>query len=732
MRNDAAFMLRNSTRKRVYGTLTLLVLLSGILLFCARPALADDKSPDQSLVKVWRSILGPVEVHLVFTDADGKQQDYSLAEAPPEFVKKLTPRLQAESKFPLLQPKIRYFDGLWLAKNAAVCKEAVADTQQTYPAGGTNTAYDVTCRPFKVGTISAYIEPNAPAYFKKYNNMGAEVIPAGGYPTGHVWQLQLEFGVPAVNVIRYTLTTPCTCHDQHNVLGVVVCNKDPDFTSFFDVSVIVRTNSTEVNSMKFGPRPQMQSGYLAMQTALVLKDGKAIEQQIAGLESTLERQLEIDVASLATDEFSFGVVIYQFLEDLFKYGIGGLFEMSCNGQMFHNLSIDPSGGATYNLATVQQMTKTVSQAFKTLFLALDSASKLGFTSLDVVKGPQSSLIFKLTYPAPGKTEPTNGIAAENAAQKKGIQLVTASIGTPTQQVKAGFPVMVRGNNFTKPYVNALDISWGKTVAGIADTQLEWGPKGGAMQKVDVKFATSYHAANLKPSTAYQFRVHECDQIACAPLSGWFTTSTEGGGSGEVTLWLDNNAGQPIGTGTLLPNGSFNAKVTIPANTTAGTHTINASSGVAAATGPAGRRSLSNPSSTGGMAPNASVQITVIGQTGLRAAGGTGAGLAGGNPSISVMNTQTRTALKPPINLLYPSTFRLRGNGFAPAVTVTVHLDTATGPQLGTAITNKIGIFAGNFKIPMTQSGLHTLVAVQVANGRTLQASEAVQLASQPK
>jgi len=102
--------------------------------------------------------------------------------------------------------------------------------------------------------------------------------------------------------------------------------------------------------------------------------------------------------------------------------------------------------------------------------------------------------------------------------------------------------------------------------------------------------------------------------------------------------------------------------------------------------------------------------------------------AQGPPAIAVMNTATHTPLKPPIDLLYPSTIRLRGEGFAPGVTVTVHLDTRTGPRLGTAVPGKVGNFLGNFNIPMTSSGPHTIIAVQ----GTIQASEAVTLVSQPK
>ncbi len=215
--------------------------------------------------------------------------------------------------------------------------------------------------------------------------------------------------------------------------------------------------------------------------------------------------------------------------------------------------------------------------------------------------------------------------------------------------------------------------------------------------------------NLKPSTAYQFRVQECDAISCSPIARLAGDILQSGGSTTVKLWLDNKPGQQIGTAALGPRGGFVIKATIPAGTAAGTHTLNAA--------------------TTGNTPEASAQITVAGVALPGTTGSLGSGIgAASTATIAVMNTTTHTAYKPPINLLYPSTFRLRGDGFAPGTAVTVHLDTPTGPQLGTATPAKNGIFLGNFTIPTTSGGNHKLVAVQ----GTIQASEAVTLMAQPK
>jgi hypothetical protein len=690
----ASFMRLNSTVQRARRFLPALVLTSIAFLSSARSALAQKSSPvcvpaDYQKNAVYEcEIWGPVEVHLVFTDADGKQQDYSLAEAPADFLAKLPPALQAESKFPLLQPKVRYFDAQWLANRDTICNEVIKNVEQAMPYGQNNQAYNVSCRPFKYGFMSLGIVPSAPSYFTQYNSQGAEVIPAGGYPTNKVRQLQIALSVP-LNVVPFTVTSPCTCRQSN-----LTCNKDPDFTMAFSVTFNVAANSTELDAWKFGPKPQMKIEYYAGMDALGWTDGKDFEVQVAKLESTLETQLAGTLATLAaTGDLSVVGLVGELVYDLFKYGIGGIYEATCDAGLYN--TVDGYLSGEYNTTTVVKMANQASDAFKTLFLALDTASSIGFTGMDI-EGVgdemkyQTALQFRLTYPAPAKPKLQNGAATLN----KGIHLTPPSIGTGGQQVKPGAPFLVNGSNFLLAYTDELDIGWDKTVAGIDKSQLQWGPKGGATQTASLD-VDGYKATGLKPSTAYQFRVQECDTITCSPWSDLFETSTESSGSGTVKLWLDDNIAQTIGTAPLGPDGGVVIKATIPAGTPPGTHTLNAG--------------------TNGTTPEASAQITVAGGSGAAA-------------TIAVMNTMTHTAYAPPINLLDPSTFTLRGDGFTPGVTVTLHLDTAAGAQLGTATPNSAGIFQGNFNLPSTSTGTHQLVAVQ----GTIQASQEVEVAAQPK
>jgi hypothetical protein len=405
--------------------------------------------------------------------------------------------------------------------------------------------------------------------------------------------------------------------------------------------------------------------------------------------------------ALTTLAFSDGSSIFaaigELVVDLFKYGPGSLLEATCDSNLYGTVSASLAGlgnNTATDAPTIIKMANQADDAFKTLYEALQSGSDVGFAQLDVVQGayPDLGLQFRLTD-APAKPALQNAIAARN----NGIHLVRASIGTGGEQIKPGVPFPVSGGNFALPSANELDISWNRTIntMGAGTTTLQWGPKDGTMQTVPLVLSAISYAANatatglgfstpatLKPSAPYQFRVQECDTIACSPWSDWLETSTQSGGSSNVKLWLDNDAADSIGTGMVGPDGGFSIEATIPAGTAAGSHTINAGIG--------------NDS-------EASVQVTVA-----------GAGGSGSSASISVMNTSTHTAFTPPINMTDPNPFTLRGYGFAPSATVTVYLDSAAGTKLGTAIPGKDGAFQGNFNMPNTSTGAHKLVAVQGA------------------
>jgi hypothetical protein len=346
-------------------------------------------------------------------------------------------------------------------------------------------------------------------------------------------------------------------------------------------------------------------------------------------------------------------------------------------------------------------------AFRTLFIALDSGSAVGFSKLDLAKGKGDGLRFELTD-TPAKPTITGSGGANKAAQN-GIHLVTPSIGTGGQQLRPGVPFLVSGTDFPYTETGRITVSWDRTLSIAGKSTLKWGPKGGTMQPVTLLTTDTYSPIGLsfttpttiKASTPYQFQVQECDTIACSPWSDPLEVTPEPAGNDNVKLWLDNDTSKSIGTGVVAPEGGFEAQVTIPSGTAPGTHTINAAKS--------------------GNTPEASVQVTVAGP-----------GAAGSSATISIINTGTRAAMTPPVNLAYPTTFPLRGDGFAPGVVVAVYIDSAAGTQLGTATPDAAGSFLASIKLPTAQPGLHKLVAIQVNGGSTTQASVAVDFMSQPK
>jgi len=744
------FPLRNSIWQRVRGILTVVVLFMAAFLVPTCPALAagqkdhpgKTKETYQTLENEQRLILGGIEVHLVFTDADGKEQDYSLAEAPPDFLQKLTPAMRLEAARPLLKPKdpkVGFFDALWHEHAPAVCQQVVASLKQSFPAGASHEAYDATCRPFKYGSLYAVVYPKVKGTFANVNSMGVTVEGDPNAPQNPwVRQLQIEFYVPPLSIVPFRMTTPYTCHEKKGA-----CDADPHFTMMYDLEINLVANSLDLDAMRLSPASPVHPEYYVQSVHVVRKAGSDIEKQIVEAEVKIAVQLAVDlVSALSDDGLSFITIVVQVIQDLVKYGLGGLIDNIGNEAFYHQIAV---GGIPINPdpTPVVKMANRAAVALNVLFAALNSGINKGFTKLDVERGPKHNLIFKLTYPAPAKTGVSNVAATQNAVKKK-IPLSPPFIGTPVQQVKAGFPVMVHGHSFPEIYTNDLEVAWGKTVSGPATTQVEWGPKGNQTQNKDVvKFITKFRAPNLKPATTYEFRVHECDPISCAPWSDSADFATQAGGSNEVTLWLDNDLAQPLGTATLLPNGSFATKVTIPANTAAGKHTINASTGAGPRAGMASVVDTTvNPGPGGvgrptvaGEKPQASYEITVVAP-------------GGATPTISILDPTTRIAAKAPVTLYSSQMYTVRGARFAANGPVSLHLDTATGPKLGSATTNKVGMFQATFRAPVSTVGAHQLVhqlvaiqqirvrgiasATNAGGERTLQATEEVNLLAQPK
>jgi len=265
-------------------------------------------------------------------------------------------------------------------------------------------------------------------------------------------------------------------------------------------------------------------------------------------------------------------------------------------------------------------------------------------------------------------------------------------------VVAGSTVQLNGSTFppTIDLATALPIRLDRDATAACNggaTELEWGLVGGQKQVQELPAngnastcATHYEITNLTPSTAYQFRARDCDAITCSPWSAPFnpTTAADDSDQGKVVLTLDS--GTSLGTASVDDQGTFEAMVTIPADTTAGTHIIHAVSGDAKAdTG----FEVTTP---GADSNAASIVLTgsYYGETGCP---------THPLPDYAQKITTDRT-------------FPLFGAGFAPG-TVTIHLDSATGMSLGAVAVRTDGTFCQEFQGPPTNLlGAHTLVAVQ--------------------
>src|SRR5207253_238154 len=161
--------------------------------------------------------------------------------------------------------------------------------------------------------------------------------------------------------------------------------------------------------------------------------------------------------------------------------------------------------------------------------------------------------------------------------------------------------------------------------------------------------------------------------------------------GKVVVTLDNGA-TPIGTATVGSNGTFTASVTIPAGTSAGTHTIHAVNQVNADHRPA----------------TATVNMQVTAAT---PGPGPGPNLSQGTMMmVALLQGETGCPTHPINSTTTADTFMLTGGNFSPG-SVTIHLDSQTGTVLGTATVGAGGTFCQRMNAPpKSQAGKHTLVA----------------------
>jgi hypothetical protein len=223
-------------------------------------------------------------------------------------------------------------------------------------------------------------------------------------------------------------------------------------------------------------------------------------------------------------------------------------------------------------------------------------------------------------------------------------------------------------------------------------ELDWGPAGGGTHVDTIPITefdctTRHPLTNLTPATGYQFRARDCDDVTCSPWTAPFTLTTlPDNGPTKVDLTLD---GSVLNSLSANADGTFDADVTIPAATAAGTHTLRA------AVGDLGSQNKIDITSAAG-AGKATIMLTaaMYGEKGC--------------PMRPLPNAEVTVE----------APFSAFGTGFA-AGPVSLHLDSATGKDLGAATARADGTFCGDTFQGLTYDdiGGHTLVAVQDGQSR---------------
>jgi hypothetical protein len=324
--------------------------------------------------------------------------------------------------------------------------------------------------------------------------------------------------------------------------------------------------------------------------------------------------------------------------------------------------------------TLDNSATQASSDFNALFQNLYFATLGGLKPFLFGISPKLDLDFGLIYPAPAKP-----IIENTTANNNKTSLFSPMIAVAQPEVIAGQTIPVTCTDFRGAYVNALNISWNKTVLGAQKSSLGWGPP----DQVVTIAALAFDATNLAPATQYQFKVRECDGITCSPESDLLTTKTEAAGANEVSFWLDNNSGQIIGQSPIGANPyNFMASVTIPASTTSGTHLLHA---ITAGSQPA----------------TATINVCAVGGCG---------------PFVGVVNTQNNTFYAPGSLVGVGNTVVVRGSKFAPGGSAWIWVDGVKGTKAAEAPVGPLGNFQASFRMPLIQAGNHTFVAIELKPG----------------
>ncbi len=634
--------------------------LAFVVLF-ASLAVRATAAPNNVEINPWNSkqteywIAGPLRLNLGFTDQTGQASVAIVSSLHPEQLAGMPDGLVNAKDSDLLQTG--HFDALWTAMKAGVCNDvhqAILNLVNHSP----NTAYDVTpCAMASKGYLTATFQDS-------WTN------PNNTLQTVNGRRIHLNYLVP-LNAIAFWVTSPHTC--KHGTTCVTE-PQDPAYTVVFTADIAVNCASTVPNATSFDLPVSCTSATTIDIEAVA---GGNVTGQVVGAAEQWTKQMAAEGASIVASggaslpEAAAGFIT-QGINVAIK-GLGAAIAAATDQHLRDQVSAWISGFV--NSQTLNANAQNISTDFNSLFQNLYTASLGGLKPFVVrVSYPQLDLDFGLVYPIPARPQLQNTTANANKTD-----LFSPTIAVSQPEVVAGQTLPVTATFFRGTYVNTLNIAWNKTVIGTPQSKLEWGPPPVTI----TTGAITFDATNLKPSTKYGFKVHECDGLTCAPESELLVAETEAAGANDVTFWLDNNLSQILGNHVVSTSGgSFMSNVLIPATTTTGVHLLHA--GVQGS-------------------PPATATITVC------QVGGCG-------PTIALVNVTNKTLYPPGSQVVVGGPVVVRGSKFAPGGSVWIWVDSIKGTKAGAAPVGPLGNFQASFTMPMVQFGQHKFLAVELKPG----------------
>jgi hypothetical protein len=670
-------------------------------------------------------------------DPSGAPQDVDLASAPQSLIDHLPSDLQQLHASPLLtSPLSDAFLQLWTSVRDQDCdaiKAQIVNDVHSDDSHGVPAASLSGCS-FNSKLVELYATQQT------------EWPTPGTYPavyvTGH--RILLDYWVPD-NTVTFKVTTPYTCAESN-----AVCAADPQFTLSFDIDIQLTLTEDDpttfpnslgcplsVSALQFVTLRAVDGGDVSGQIQDALA-AAAAEVSTSANTGAASGQPLVTTAGLAATAAKLAVKLAGIGVD--AIGNNGLRDTVSADLSF--LSIPWSIDTGWNPAV---------QGFNAFDRGCAAAASLGITRFDASATPDGSLRFTLVHaqdPAP---------MIDVSLAQGYPNLSSPAIAANVSEVHAGDSFTLSGSNFRVPQGTQIQLVWDGAAHPVGWSEVRWGPKGGPLTTMTVdatrQYVTgpsSYQVSRLTPGATYQFQVRDCDVLTCTPWSAEADVATAGSGAGQVAVCLDSVApANQIGTGTLQADGTFSMTATIPGSAAPGQHTLIAVSG-----GPQGSANLPLPLRLGSGSQGAStpplggsiaVDPNLLGNPG--GAGGSPAG-AGQQATTTIMVVGAGQKLQPVIAVVDPATnavlttlqqatsssapYTVRGQGFVKRGTMTLLLDSTSGPQLASVMVADDGSFTATFKAPLDATGDHLLVATEIANGQTVQASVDVFIVGTPR